>query len=129
MSVLYQAYYFRMLQVGFFPSDTSESSLISLLPDQLVTGSWDSNISLHDPRSSNPQTASYLQPERVYFMDAVGNNLVVAMANRKISIFDLRNMEKPKHERESSLRFMTRALACMPSGEGATFRFIASSVY
>jgi len=51
-------------------------------------------------------------------MDAVGNTLVVAMGGRKINIYDIRNMEKATQERESSLRFMTRALACMPSGEG-----------
>lgn len=51
-------------------------------------------------------------------MDLVGNNLVVAMGGRKINIYDVRRMEKPSQERDSSLRFMTRALACMPSGEG-----------
>lgn len=52
-------------------------------------------------------------------MDAVGTSLVVAMGGRKINIYDIRRMDKATQERESSLRFMTRALACMPSGEGA----------
>jgi cell cycle arrest protein BUB3 len=51
-------------------------------------------------------------------MDAVGKTLVVAMGGRKINIYDIRKMDKATQERESSLRFMTRALACMPSGEG-----------
>jgi cell cycle arrest protein BUB3 len=75
-------------------------------------------LALHDPRSANPKVASYDQPERVYHMDAVGKMLVVAMGGRKINIYDVRKMDKPRQERESSLRFMTRALACMPSGEG-----------
>ena len=86
--------------------------------DLIATGSWDATLSLYDPRSANPKVASYTQPERVYHMDAVGNTLVVAMGGRKINIYDIRNMEKATQERESSLRFMTRALACMPSGEG-----------
>jgi cell cycle arrest protein BUB3 len=51
-------------------------------------------------------------------MDIVGTTIVVAMAARKFHIYDIRQMEKPKQERESSLRFMTRAVACMPNGEG-----------
>ena len=86
--------------------------------DLIATGSWDSTVALHDPRAPKPQVASFTQPERVYHMDAVGNTLVVAMGGRKINIFDVRRMEKPTQERDSSLRFMTRALACMPAGEG-----------
>ena len=52
-------------------------------------------------------------------MDIFGNNLVVAMAARKFNIYDIRMMERPKQERESSLRFMTGAVACMLNGEGA----------
>jgi cell cycle arrest protein BUB3 len=51
-------------------------------------------------------------------MDAAQNTVVVAMAGRKINIYDLRRMDRPTQERESSLRFMTRALACNPDGEG-----------
>jgi len=86
--------------------------------DLIVTGSWDSTIALHDPRAPRPQVDSFNQPERVYHMDVVGNTLVVVMGGRKINIFDIRRMEKPTQERDSSLRFMTRALACMPTGEG-----------
>lgn len=84
----------------------------------IATGSWDSTVALHDPRAGKPQVASFNQPERVYHMDAVKNTLVVAMGGRKINIYDVRKMEKPMQERDSSLRFMTRALACMPSGDG-----------
>lgn len=59
-------------------------------------------------------------------MDAVNNMLVVGMAGRKINIYDLRRMEKPIQERESSLRFMTRALACNPDGEGRSISLFLS---
>ena len=53
-------------------------------------------------------------------MDIFGHNLVVAMAGRKFNIYDIRMMDRPKQERESSLRFMTGAVACMLNGEGAS---------
>ena len=86
--------------------------------DALITGSWDRTVRFWDPRASTPQVASHEQPERVYFMDLVGNHLVVAMASRLFHIFDIRKMEKPEQTRESSLKFMTRALACMSDGQG-----------
>lgn len=60
-------------------------------------------------------------------MDIFGNHLVVAMAARKFNIYDIRMMERPKQERESSLRFMTGAVACMLNGEGASV--VATTFY
>lgn len=51
-------------------------------------------------------------------MDIVNNMLVVAMASRLFHIYDVRNMAKPMQERESSLKYMTRSLACMLDGQG-----------
>ena len=59
-------------------------------------------------------------------MDTVGHGLVVALASRLFHIFDVRKMDKPEQTRESSLKFLTRALACMSDGEGTlspTFKF------
>ncbi|KAM6503085.1 WD40-repeat-containing domain protein [Amanita muscaria] len=84
----------------------------------LVTGSWDRTVRLWDPRSSTPPQSTLSAPERIYQLDIVNNTLVVAMASRLFHIYDIRNMEKPAQERESSLKYMTRSLACMPSGEG-----------
>lgn len=53
-------------------------------------------------------------------MDLVGNNLVVAMASRLFHIYDIRKMDAPPQSRESSLKYMTRALACMADGQGTT---------
>ncbi|TFY82888.1 hypothetical protein EWM64_g1121 [Hericium alpestre] len=84
----------------------------------LVTGSWDRTVRFWDPRASTPQQSSHDLPERVYFMDLVGNTLVVAMASRLFHIYDIRKMDQPEQTRESSLKFMTRALACMIDGKG-----------
>lgn len=62
-------------------------------------------------------------------MDLVNNTLVVAMASRLFHIYDIRKMDSPQ-SRESSLKFMTRALACMADGQGTinlSFRVNARS--
>jgi hypothetical protein len=57
-------------------------------------------------------------PERIYHLDLVNNTLVVAMASRLFNIYDIRKMDMPAQQRESSLKYMTRSLACMPDREG-----------
>lgn len=89
-------------------------------PGAIYTGSWDQTIATHDIRAPTPRTGSYATPERVYYMDIFAYNLVVAMAGRKFNIYDVRRMDRPTQERESSLRFMTGAVACMLNGEGAS---------
>ena len=51
-------------------------------------------------------------------MDIVNNTLVVSMASRLFHIYDVRRMSEPAQTRESSLKFMTRSLACMADGQG-----------
>jgi cell cycle arrest protein BUB3 len=93
--------------------------------DVLITGSWDRTIKFWDPKSTNSQPqSSYTLPERVYHMDLVNNTLVVALASRLFHIYDIRNMKEPISERESSLKFMTRALACMVNGQGDYLSFL-----
>lgn len=91
---------------------------MSFPSDSLVTGSWDRTLRLWDPRASIPQTQSHELPERIYNLDLVDHKLVVAMASRLFHIYDLRKMDAPAQTRESSLKFMTRALACMPDAQG-----------
>lgn len=56
-------------------------------------------------------------------MDVVNHTLVVAMASRLFNIYDIRKMDVAAQTRESSLKFMTRALACMVDGQGEYVRF------
>lgn len=58
-------------------------------------------------------------------MDLVKNTLVVGMASRLFNIYDIRKMDGPAQSRESSLKFMTRAVACMTDGQGAFIRAYA----
>ena len=89
--------------------------------DALITGSWDRTVRFWDPRASNQQQSSHDLPERVYNMDLVNHILVVAMASRLFHIYDIRKMDSPAQTRESSLKFMTRALACMADGQGMSY--------
>lgn len=113
-----------LLFFGLIPPVSLPSSFISALfvfntrTDQLVTGSWDRTIRLWDPSASEPQQHSISLPERVYTFDITGHRLVVAMASRLYHIYDLRNTSQPAQVRESSLKYMTRSLGCMTSGEG-----------
>lgn len=84
----------------------------------LITGSWDRTLRFWDSRANSPQQSSYDTPERVYHLDLVNHTLVVAMASRLFHIYDIRKMDTPAQQRESSLKFMTRSLACMPDGQG-----------
>jgi cell cycle arrest protein BUB3 len=87
----------------------------------IITGSWDKSIKLWDPRSGtngSAEVGNYVQPNKIFSMDLAHNKLVVAMAGRIVYIYDLRNMTETLQKRESSLKFMTRMVKCMPNGEG-----------
>jgi len=84
----------------------------------LVTGSWDRTLRFWDPRASTAQQSSHSTPERIYAIDSVNHTLVVGMASRLFHIYDIRKMDTVAQERESSLKYMTRSLACMPDGQG-----------
>ncbi|KAF3936149.1 Nucleoporin-17 [Dactylella cylindrospora] len=85
--------------------------------DTVISGSWDRTIHLHDPHTAS-QTSTTSVPHKIFSISTISNKLVVAMASRSIHIYDLRNMSEPFQRRESSLKFMTRTVRCMPNGEG-----------
>lgn len=60
----------------------------------VVTGGWDAQVKLWDPRASNACTGTHSQPDKVYSMSLAGEKLVVGTANRKVWVWDLRNMGK-----------------------------------
>eukprot|EP00833_Pecoramyces_ruminatium_P012964 jgi/Orpsp1_1/1186996/evm.model.d7180000054729.1 len=84
----------------------------------VISGSWDKSIGLWDQRSNIPCVGKFSQPEKIYTLDVVNNILVVGMAARQIYIYDIRNLSEAMQKRESSLKFMTRVIKCMPNGEG-----------
>lgn len=88
--------------------------------DTVITGSWDQTLRFWDPRADSAEVSSHTLPERVYGIDIVNHTLVVAMASRLFHIYDVRKMggNEPAQTRESSLKFMTRSLACMADGQG-----------
>lgn len=117
----FQTSYGHQKLVSSTPNDTwLDGAPLIRFPGVIYTGSWDQTIATYDIRAPSPRTGSYPTPERVYYMDIFGYNVVVAMAGRKFNIYDIRMMDRPKQERESSLRFMTGAVACMLNGEGAS---------
>jgi len=79
----------------------------------LVTGGWDKNVLLWDPRETKqkvPVGRTKLN-NKVYAMDTKEDMLVVGCAGREVSIFDLRKYNEPWQRRESSLRTQTRAIS------------------
>ena len=78
------------------------------------------------PRSSNTQQCMHGTPERIYALDHVDNNPVVAMASR----LHLRYSKDGRTSSgESSLKYMTISSTCMPNGEGWNLSFSIAVEY
>ncbi|KAI9025822.1 mitotic checkpoint protein BUB3-like protein [Phycomyces nitens] len=85
----------------------------------VYTGSWDKTLRVWDPRSAEKtETKKVNLPQKVFSMDMKDNILVVAMANRQVHVYDVRNMDGPLYTRETSLKYMLKSIRCMPNGEG-----------
>ncbi|KAJ9669475.1 mitotic spindle checkpoint protein Bub3 [Coniosporium apollinis] len=103
--------------------------------DLLISASWDKTLHIHFPSdmiSHVPNTVPL--PAKPFSLSLTPTKLVVAMANRLVHIYDLRTLAllcsqssqpppnttelEPWQHRESSLKFMTRAVACMPNDAG-----------
>jgi len=54
-------------------------------------------------------------------MDVHENTLVIGMSNRLNYIYDLRKLDEPLQRRDSSLKFMTRAIKLTPTGDGTPY--------
>lgn len=105
----------------------------------LSTG-WDERLHVHDPQSGNWVNIGLAA--KPFALSITEDRAVVAMAERKVHVFELQTLrdlvdqngsaEKeqqvlditPWQQRESSLKFMTRDIACMPDGTG----FASSSI-
>ncbi|KAF2188251.1 mitotic checkpoint protein BUB3 [Zopfia rhizophila CBS 207.26] len=100
----------------------------------LISGSWDSTLHIHNVDSPADQHATVSLPSKPFSLSITPTKLVVAMASRAVNIYDLKavalavsqssseppnmiNVE-PWQRRESSMKYMTRAVACMPNDAG-----------
>jgi cell cycle arrest protein BUB3 len=103
----------------------------------LVSAAWDSTLHIHlggIPGDSDQRPAKIELPSKPHALDLSTTKLVVVMASRALYIYELSSLSQalkssagqdlavlktePWQHRESSLKFMTRAVSCMPNDEG-----------
>ncbi|KAK8855312.1 WD40-repeat-containing domain protein [Apiospora arundinis] len=82
-----------------------------------ATGSWDKTVKYWDLRQQEP-LATLKCADRVYAMDTKSSLLVIATAERKIHLVDLRNPSVFLRTSDSPLKHQTRAVSVFPDGRG-----------
>eukprot|EP00128_Syssomonas_multiformis_P008829 Colp12_sorted_trinity150504_noHs@33864 len=83
----------------------------------LMSGSWDSTVKLWDIRLPTPAVSTLKQPDTVLTMDVCDDMLVVGTAGRHVWVWDIRKLACIQ-QRESSLKYQTRAIRCSPNKQG-----------
>ncbi|CAO3618305.1 unnamed protein product [Cunninghamella blakesleeana] len=104
-------------------NEGTKSVCYSQSTNTVYSGSWDETICVWDPQSST-SIGKYELRHKVFDMDLKDNKLAIAMAYRKVYIYDTRNMNKPWQIRELKLRNMLKCIRLMPDGKG----FACSSI-
>lgn len=95
----------------------------------VVSGSWDCSVNIWDPKTPKPLVASCVQAGcKVFTMDIHENNLLVGTSNRKVHLYDLRNLSTPQQTRESSLLNQTRCIRFFHDGTGYSLSSIEGRV-
>lgn len=102
----------------------------------VISASWDSTLHVHRVgTNADIPPAVVPLPSKPFSMSLTTTKLVVAMASRSLHIYDLKALAllteqaggettgnkvevEPWQRRESSLKFMTRCVACMPDDAG-----------
>lgn len=85
----------------------------------LATVSWDKSLRYWDvnsPTGSPVGTVSLA--DRAYAMDVSGPLMVVALADRKLAVYDVRKPTVPFQEKYTQLRYQTRCVATWPDRMG-----------
>eukprot|EP01083_Nonionella_stella_P082351 227302_1 len=83
-----------------------------------ISGSWDSTVCAWDPRSPMRPACVQQLSGKVYAMAISDKRLVVATGDRKLFIYDLRQMSEPEQTRTSSLKQQTACLQTHTDGNG-----------
>lgn len=110
-------------QLQWHTSDPISASTYNKQNNLSITASLNGQMAFLDPRQQSP-VRTVTSSNKIFDIDTSSNLLVSAMSNRQIAIYDLRHLDKPLQKRESSLKFMTTNVACMPGDVG----FVTSSI-
>lgn len=85
----------------------------------LATVSWDRTLRYWDVRTPTGKPCAIVPlTERAYAMDSLGYLMVVALAGRRITVFDVRKPTTPFQEKYSQLKHQSRCVACWPDSMG-----------
>ncbi|KAI0415481.1 WD40-repeat-containing domain protein [Xylaria grammica] len=93
----------------------------------VISASWDSTLHVHNSTDTSQTPLEISLPGKPHAMAASPSKLIVAMTSRLVHIYDLSALASglssqtapaPWQQRESSLKFLTRAVAAMPSDAG-----------
>ncbi|KAF2734957.1 mitotic checkpoint protein BUB3 [Polyplosphaeria fusca] len=94
----------------------------------LISSSWDETLHLHN-LSTPGQHAIVKVESKPFSISVSATKLVVAMSSRAVSIYELATLQEAStisghaqppvwQNRESSMKYMTRAVCCMPNDAG-----------
>jgi len=92
--------------------------------NQFVSGSWDTVLSLWDHRSKEAKIATTSCGKKVFAMTCANHHVIVGTADRKVFIYDIRNLARPLQDRESNLKHQTRDIQSNNTKDG----FLLTSV-
>ena len=100
----------------------------------VISAAWDSTVHIHPGDDATWSAATINLPSKPFSLSVSPSKLVVAMSSRAVHIYELKTLASeckslgnashnrldidPWQRRESSLKFMTRAVDCMPNDEG-----------
>lgn len=85
----------------------------------VISGSFDKTLQQTDTRTPAGESQIFQLPGKVFAMDSTDRHLVVGMSERLVHVYDLRNLRGgPLQQNESSLKYPTRTLRCIPNDVG-----------